>query len=85
MTCCPGGAISNILTFLVQADVALSVSMTTASSLAACAMLPLNLWLYITMTGLASDIEFQILGIVLSALVVASDLRDCARAHQLGR
>lgn len=40
VSCCPGGAASNVITFLARADVALSVTMTTASTLLAVAMTP---------------------------------------------
>jgi bile acid:Na+ symporter, BASS family len=39
--CCPGGTASNVITFLAQANVALSVIMTTCSTLVAIAMTPL--------------------------------------------
>ena len=38
---CPGGSASNIVTFLANADVALSVMMTTVSTVAAVVMTPL--------------------------------------------
>lgn len=38
---CPGGTASNVVTFLANADVALSVMMTTVSTLAAVVMTPL--------------------------------------------
>lgn len=38
---CPGGTASNLVTYLAQADVALSVTMTTVSTLAAVVMTPL--------------------------------------------
>jgi bile acid:Na+ symporter, BASS family len=41
VACCPGGTASNIVTFLAGADVALSVSMTTASTLGAVLLTPL--------------------------------------------
>ena len=41
VACCPGGTASNVVTFLANADVALSVMMTTASTLAAVVMTPL--------------------------------------------
>lgn len=43
---CPGGNFSNIMTWLARGDVAVSVSMTAASSLAAVVMTPLNFALY---------------------------------------
>ncbi|XP_066292213.1 ileal sodium/bile acid cotransporter-like [Branchiostoma lanceolatum] len=46
VSCCPGGTTSNILTFWNRGDVALSVTMTTLSTVLAMGMMPLNLWLY---------------------------------------
>ena len=40
VACCPGGTASNVIAFLARADVALSVSMTTASTLLAVLMTP---------------------------------------------
>lgn len=39
--CCPGGQASNVATFVARGDVALSVLMTTASTMAAAVMTPL--------------------------------------------
>lgn len=39
---CPGGSFSNLMTYRARGDVALSVSMTAASSLAATVLTPLN-------------------------------------------
>jgi BASS family bile acid:Na+ symporter len=41
VACCPGGTASNVVTFIARADVALSVVMTTCSTLAAVAVTPL--------------------------------------------
>lgn len=41
VACCPGGTASNVVAFLARADVALSVSMTAASTLAAVFLTPL--------------------------------------------
>ncbi len=43
---CPGGSFSNIMTWLARANVAVSVSMTAISSLAAMVMTPFNFALY---------------------------------------
>lgn len=43
---CPGGSFSNIVTFLARGNVAVSVSMTAVSSLAAIIMTPFNFALY---------------------------------------
>ena len=40
VSCCPGGTASNVITFLARADVALSVTMTTASTLLAVLVTP---------------------------------------------
>jgi bile acid:Na+ symporter, BASS family len=42
---CPGGTASNVVTFLARGDVALSVAMTTASTLLSPVMTPLWVWL----------------------------------------
>lgn len=41
VACCPGGTASNVVAFLARADVALSVSMTMTSTLAAVVLTPL--------------------------------------------
>ncbi len=43
---CPGGAFSNVMTWLARGSVAVSVSMTAVSSLAAIVMTPFNFALY---------------------------------------
>ncbi|KAJ8301534.1 hypothetical protein KUTeg_020521 [Tegillarca granosa] len=43
---CPGGHISNIATYWSNGDVALSVSMTAASTAIGTGIMPLNLWIY---------------------------------------
>ncbi|XP_066273138.1 ileal sodium/bile acid cotransporter-like [Branchiostoma lanceolatum] len=45
-TCCPGGTVSNIFTYWNKGDVALSVTMTSCSTVLAMGMMPLNLWIY---------------------------------------
>jgi len=44
--CTPGGTTSNLFTYFAGADVALSVSMTALSTIAAVVMMPLTLWIY---------------------------------------
>ena len=46
---CPGGTASNVVTFLARGDVALSVGMTTASTLISPIMTPLWVWLLASM------------------------------------
>jgi len=43
---CPGGSFSNVMTWLARANVAVSVSMTAVSSLAATVLTPMNFALY---------------------------------------
>ncbi|TGK48979.1 bile acid:sodium symporter [Leptospira bouyouniensis] len=44
--CTPGGTTSNLLTYYAKGDVALSISMTIASTILATVMMPLLFWLY---------------------------------------
>ncbi|HWH09322.1 MAG TPA: bile acid:sodium symporter family protein [Candidatus Thermoplasmatota archaeon] len=44
LACCPGGATSNLVTYLARADAALSVSLTAVNSLAAAVTTPLVFW-----------------------------------------
>nr|XP_054755723.1 ileal sodium/bile acid cotransporter-like [Lytechinus pictus] len=46
MSCCPGGAVSNLFTFWTKGDVCLSITMTTISTVAAIGLMPLNLFIY---------------------------------------
>lgn len=41
VACCPGGTASNVVTFIAKADVALSVAMTTCSTIGAVVLTPL--------------------------------------------
>jgi BASS family bile acid:Na+ symporter len=45
--CCPGGTASNVICYLARGDVALSITMTTVSTLLAVVFTPLLTWLYI--------------------------------------
>lgn len=44
---CPGGTASNVITYLARGDVALSIMMTTASTLLAVILTPLSTWFYL--------------------------------------
>ena len=48
---CPGGATSNLFSYLARGDVALSVSLTALSSLLSPLLLPAMLLAYLTLTG----------------------------------
>ena len=66
---CPGGTFSNIMTWLARANVAVSVSMTAVSSLAATVLTPLNFalygWLNPNTRELVTDIALDSTGILL--------------------
>lgn len=65
VACCPGGTASNVISFIARADVALSVTMTAASTLAAVVMTP-------TLTALlaGSRIDVPAGGLLLGTLEV---------------
>lgn len=75
----PGGAFSNWWCNLLNADLALSVSMTSLSTVASVAMLPFNVWLYITVAytninksdACEVSIDFTDLGITLAIVITA--------------
>ncbi|CAI9620180.1 unnamed protein product [Staurois parvus] len=72
MGCCPGGTGSNILSYWVDGDMDLSLSMTTCSTLFALGMMPLCLFLY-SKKWVDSDsiiIPYDTIGISLVTLVV---------------
>lgn len=46
VACCPGGAVSNLLTYLSKGDVAVSVALTTTSSLLAAILTPASILLW---------------------------------------
>jgi BASS family bile acid:Na+ symporter len=65
VACCPGGTASNVVTAIARADVALSVVMTTCSTLAAVALTPLLVKL---LAGRLVDVDAA--GLFLSTLQV---------------
>lgn len=60
-----GGTASNVITFLAKGNVALSVSMTTLSTLVAVFMMPLLTWLY-----LGSSVEVPLFSMLLTLLQI---------------
>ena len=64
---CPGGTASNVVTFLANADVALSVMMTTVSTFAAVVMTPL-----LTKTLVGAMVPVDAKALFMSTLQVAS-------------
>lgn len=71
---CPGGSFSNIMTWLARGNVAMSVSMTAVSSLAASVLTPLNFafyaWLNPLTRPLLTEIDIEPLGLLLLVLLV---------------
>ena len=74
--CCPGGTASNVITLLAKGDVALSVSMTTASTLLAPLMTPLLMlllaghWMHINAAGLfISIVQMVLLPVLLGTAI----------------
>lgn len=66
--CTPGGTTSNLFTYLSRADVALSISMTVISTLAAVVLMPLLIGLYAQgLEGLAFEVP---LGSIATTLVL---------------
>ncbi|XP_032820238.1 ileal sodium/bile acid cotransporter isoform X2 [Petromyzon marinus] len=72
MGCCPGGTTSNIITYWLDGDMDLSISMTVCSTLLGMGMMPLCLFIYTqTWTDSASiAIPYDSIGITLVSLVV---------------
>lgn len=71
---CPSGALSNVLTWRARGNVALSVGLTTMSSLAATVLTPLNFalygWLNPRTRALLQDVSLPVGGMLLQMLLV---------------
>ena len=65
VSCCPGGTASNVISFLARADVALSVTMTAASTMVAVLMTPL-----LTETLAGSRVDVPAAGLLLDTVQV---------------
>lgn len=63
--CCPGGTASNVISYLAKADVALSIVLTSVSTLISFIMTPLLTWVYIGQT-----IDVDIYGMLISILQI---------------
>ena len=73
VACCPGGTASNVVCFIAKTNIALSVSLTTISTLAAVIMTPLLTTLLVesmsqSMTGTA--VQVNTMGLLFSTLKV---------------
>lgn len=62
---CPGGTASNIICYLARGDVALSITLTSISTLLAIIMTPLLTWLYI-----GQRVPVPVLGMLLDILLI---------------
>lgn len=71
---CPSGALSNVLTWRARGNVALSVGLTTLSSLAATVLTPLNFalygWLNPRTRALLQEVSLPVGGILVQMLLV---------------
>jgi BASS family bile acid:Na+ symporter len=67
---CPGGSFSNIMTWMARGNVAVSVSMTAVSSLAASVLTPLNFGFYAWLNPLTRPLLTQIAMDPLSLLLL---------------
>ena len=73
VACCPGGTASNVVSFIARANIALSVSLTTASTLVAVFATPLLTTVLIKIISQNMDggeIEVNILGLLINTLKV---------------
>ncbi|KAK2850331.1 hypothetical protein Q7C36_009114 [Tachysurus vachellii] len=72
MGCCPGGTNSNVMTYWLDGDMDLSISMTTCSSILALGMMPLCLLIYTSVWISADSIQipYDSIGITLVCLLI---------------
>ncbi|MGN0134081.1 MAG: bile acid:sodium symporter family protein [Anaerotignum sp.] len=71
--CCPGGTSSNVMTFMAKGDIALSVGMTSVSTILAPILTPLLCSFYVglyTSTGSGAPIEVNALGMFLDIIKI---------------
>ena len=71
--CCPGGTSSNVMTFMAKGDVALSVGMTSVSTILAPFLTPLLCSFYVglyTKAGAGTPIEVNALGMFLDIIKI---------------
>lgn len=83
--CTPGGTTSNLFTYFAGADVALSVSMTAISTLAAVVVMPLLLYTYATpFTSSALKIPYGNITLALLLMLVPLSIGMTVRAKAPG-
>lgn len=84
--CCPGGTASNVMTFLARGDVALSVTITSCTTLLAPIVTPFliylfaNQWISINPTAMFWSICQIVLLPIIAGVVVKSLLKDKVKA-----
>lgn len=80
--CTPGGTTSNLFTYFARADVALSISMTALSTVAAVVMMPLLLAAYVAAyTAAAPKVPYGSLVATLAVMLVPLGLGMALRAR----
>jgi len=78
----PGGSYSNLLCSLANADLSLSVAMTTTSTVAAMAMLPLNTMLYLKVVLGTRGVDLPLLSLLSSVgIVIGAVTTGLTAAH----
>mgnify|MGYP005857025401 CR=1 FL=1 len=81
--CTPGGTTSNLFTYYARADLALSVSMTALSSIAAVALMPLTLRLYAApFTDAELTIPYRSIAVTLALMLVPMAIGMMIRARR---
>jgi BASS family bile acid:Na+ symporter len=74
VACCPGGAVSNLFTYLAQGDVAYSVSLTATSSVLAAFLTPVSIlfWsqMYPPTSNLLRTIDFHALAFLMQTTIL---------------
>ncbi|XP_051866450.1 sodium-dependent organic anion transporter-like [Pristis pectinata] len=77
MGCCPGGAISNIMSYWTDGDMDLSIFMTVFSTLLATGFMPLSLFIYSAIlkqedqnTNITTEVPYKNIGIALVFLSI---------------
>ena len=81
--CTPGGTTSNLFTYYARADLALSVSMTALSSIAAVALMPLTLRVYAApFTDAELTIPYRSIAVTLALMLVPMAIGMVIRARR---
>tara|TARA_B110000091_G_scaffold164449_2_gene175688 strand:+ start:637 stop:1836 length:1200 start_codon:yes stop_codon:yes gene_type:complete len=80
--CCPGGAVSNAMTYWSKGDLALSVAMTVVSNLLAFATLPLLLLIWTQgFTGRAATVPYLEIFFSLLMVLIPASIGICLRKY----